>query len=89
MLELTYNHGTETISDYHYHNGNSEPRGFGHICITVPNLYVACERMLSLGVPFQKKPEEGRMKYVAFIRDPDDYWIEIMQYHADGLTSPR
>ena len=35
------------------------------------------ERFERLGVTFQKRLHEGRMNYVAFIRDPDDYWIEI------------
>jgi len=36
-----------------------------------------CERFEALGVPFQKRPNDGSMKGIAFIKDPDDYWIEI------------
>ncbi|MGP2731943.1 lactoylglutathione lyase [Serratia bockelmannii] len=79
ILELTHNHGTENQADFHYHNGNSEPRGFGHLCVTVPDVRAACEQFERLGVTFQKRLHEGRMNYVAFIRDPDDYWIEILQ----------
>lgn len=32
LLELTYNIGTETDESFHYHDGNSQPQGFGHIC---------------------------------------------------------
>ena len=32
LLELTWNHGTEKDADFKYHDGNSEPQGFGHIC---------------------------------------------------------
>jgi len=28
-------------------------------------------------VPFVKKPNDGKMKGIAFIQDPDGYWIEI------------
>ncbi len=35
ILELTHNHGTESDPDFAYHNGNTDPRGFGHICISV------------------------------------------------------
>lgn len=79
VLELTLNHGTETDESFKYHNGNSEPRGFGHLCVSVPDVVAECERFERLGVKFQKKLSEGRMNYVAFIKDPDDYWIEILQ----------
>ena len=79
VLELTHNHGTETDPDFHYHDGNSDPRGFGHLCVSVPDVKVACERFEALGVPFQKRLSDGRMKYIAFIKDPDGYWIEILQ----------
>ncbi|WP_241594961.1 lactoylglutathione lyase [Rosenbergiella epipactidis] len=79
VLELTYNHGTETQPDFHYHNGNDEPQGFGHICISVPDVREACERFEALNVSFQKRLSDGRMKHIAFIKDPDGYWIEILQ----------
>jgi len=85
VLELTHNWGTENDENFSHHDGNSDPRGFGHIGITVPDVYEACERFESLGVEFQKKPDDGNMKGLAFIKDPDGYWIEILS--AKGLAS--
>ncbi|XP_050680412.1 lactoylglutathione lyase [Leptidea sinapis] len=75
-LELTYNWGTENDTTT-YHNGNSDPRGFGHIGILVPDVDEACSRFEEQGVKFIKKPQDGKMKGLAFIQDPDGYWIEI------------
>ncbi len=79
MLELTHNWGTEDDEGFRYHNGNDEPKGFGHIGFTVPDVYAACARFEKLGVEFVKKIDAGRMQGLAFIRDPDGYWIEILQ----------
>lgn len=79
VLELTHNWGTESQETTPYHNGNTEPRGFGHICISVPDIQQACARFESLGVNFQKRLGEGGMKNIAFVKDPDQYWIEVVQ----------
>ncbi|VDO96678.1 unnamed protein product [Soboliphyme baturini] len=78
-LELTHNWGTENEPDQHYHNGNTEPRGFGHIGIGVPDVYEAFERFKKLNVPIKKEPDGGSIKGIMFIADPDDYRIEIFQ----------
>ena len=79
MLELTHNWGTEDDADFAYHDGNAQPQGFGHIGITVPDVYAAAERFEKLDVEFVKRPDDGKMKGLAFIKDPDGYWIEILQ----------
>lgn len=77
-IELTYNWGSETDDSVTYHNGNSDPRGFGHIGIAVPDVDAACKLFEEQEVKFVKKPNEGKMSGLAFIQDPDGYWIEIL-----------
>lgn len=78
VLELTHNWGTEDEAGPVYHDGNGEPRGFGHIALDVPNVHAACARFEEAGVEFVKRPDDGMMKGLAFIKDPDGYWIEIL-----------
>ncbi|KAL7418428.1 Lactoylglutathione lyase [Cryptotrichosporon argae] len=81
ILELCHNHGTENDPGFKYHSGNDEPaRGFGHICISVDDLDAACARFDTLGATFKKRPEEGRMRNIAFLLDPDGYWVEIIAH---------
>ncbi len=73
MIELTYNWGQEEDYDL----GDA----WGHIAIGVDDIYGLCERLEAAGVPVPRKP--GPMKYggrvIAFIRDPDNRSIELIQ----------
>jgi len=84
ILELTHNYGTETQPGRIYHDGNAEPQGFGHICFSVPDLTAAVEWFDKNNVEFKKRPEEGKMKNVVFIKDVDGYWIEVVQADLMG-----
>jgi len=88
-LELTWNYGSEKEdAKYVYNTGNGDSTGtsdgrkikggFGHIGITVPNVYRACERFKEMGCDFHKSPNSGGMKGLAFIKDPDGYFVEIL-----------
>lgn len=79
ILELTHNWGTEDDENFKYHDGNTQPQGFGHICFSVPDLDAAVAWFDGNKVEFVKRPDQGKMKDVAFIKDPDGYWIEIVE----------
>ena len=79
ILELTHNWGTESDPAFKYHDGNAQPQGFGHICFSVPDLDAAIAWFDANAVVFVKRADQGKMKDVAFIKDPDGYWIEIVE----------
>lgn len=79
ILELTHNWGTEEKADFAYHDGNAQPQGFGHICFSVPDLDAAVAWFDANDVEYVKRPDQGKMKDVAFVKDVDGYWIEIVE----------
>ncbi len=85
LLELTHTWGTETQQDFAYHDGNAEPQGFGHICFNVPDLEAAQAWFDEHDVTFVKRADQGKMKDVIFVKDPDGYWIEVIQ--ADRMAA--
>jgi lactoylglutathione lyase len=72
ILELCWNWGTESDPEFKgYVSGNDEPKGFGHIAISVDDVQAACDRFEEMKVNFKKRPSDGSMKSIAFILDPD------------------
>ncbi len=73
QIELTYNWDQE--ADYALGDA------WGHIAVGVEDIYGLCERLEQAGVPVPRKP--GPMKHggrvIAFIRDPDNRAIELIQ----------
>ncbi len=72
-LELTYNHGqTEP-----YEIGT----GYGHIAITTDDLDGTLEALAAQGIEPEREPytvSQGGSR-LCFVRDPDDYRIEIIE----------
>ena len=64
------------------HDGNAEPQGFGHIGFLVDNLDESCAAMEADSVEFKKKPQEGKMRGIAFAYDPNGYWVELIDRRA-------
>jgi len=81
IIELCHNWGTESDPNFQGYKSGNEPghKGFGHLCVLVDDLQRSCDRFTELGVKFKKRPEEGSMRHIAFLLDPDNYWIEIVQ----------
>lgn len=72
-IELTYNHGVDQ-----YDLGNA----YGHIAISVPDAYAACEKIKAAGgnVTREAGPVAGGDTIIAFVTDPDGYKIELIQH---------
>ena len=76
-IELTWNHGSEKSDGAVYNTGNADATGtkdgeavkggFGHLGITVPDVYEARERFKKLGCTFTKTPNQqerdARVRY--------------------------
>lgn len=45
-----------------YHAGNAERDGFGHLALACEDVYACSEQLEAAGIPFKKRPDEGRMK---------------------------
>ena len=71
-IELTYNWDPEE-----YGSG----RNFGHLALSVKNIYETCQKLMDAGVTINRPPREGRM---AFIKSPDNISIELLQ-QGDNL----
>jgi lactoylglutathione lyase len=67
LIELTYNWDE---------SGYDGGRNFGHLAISVDNIYETCERLIENEIPINRPPRDGRM---AFIKTPDNISIELLQ----------
>ena len=74
-LELTYNHG---VSDYEMGTG------YNHIAITVADMDEALAGLAEQGIEPEKPPYTVREggSLLCFVRDPDDYRIELIEKHS-------
>lgn len=72
VLELTYNYGVSS-----YELGTA----FGHIALEVDDVYQACDLIRSRGGVISREPGpvKGGTTEIAFVRDPDNYAIELIQ----------
>ncbi|KAK4523416.1 hypothetical protein GAYE_PCTG52G1311 [Galdieria yellowstonensis] len=77
---LEHRWGTESDDSIRYHNGNVEPRGFGHIGLIVDDIYRACESLEKAGYKLVRKPGPFQdVGEIAFVADPDGYWVELIK----------
>lgn len=72
VIELTYNWGVES-----YELGSA----YGHIALEVDDIYASCELIRSKGGVISREPGpvKGGTTEIAFVRDPDNYAIELIQ----------
>ena len=78
-----------SVSDHSFtqYQLNSANASVSNLGVSVDDLNSACERFEGLNVNWKKRLTDGRMKTVAFILDPDNYWIEVIQNEALKRTS--
>lgn len=79
VIELTYNWGVDN-----YEHGNA----FGHIALEVDDIYAACDLIRNKGGVISREPGpvKGGSTEIAFIRDPDNYAIELIQKKSSYET---
>ena len=72
VLELTYNWYTAE-----YDLGT----GYGHIAIGADDIYATCDAIKAAGgtVSREPGPVKGGTTHIAFVKDPDNYSIELIQ----------
>jgi lactoylglutathione lyase len=87
-IELCHNHGSENDENFKVNSGNVEPhRGFGHIAVFAKDVYATSADLEAKGCVFQKRPDEGNMKGLAFVKDPDGYWVELIKRADDAAIT--
>lgn len=71
-IELTHNWDTGA-----YDMGDA----FGHLALGVDDIYTACDKIKALGgnVTREPGPVKGGSTVIAFVKDPDNYAIELIQ----------
>ncbi len=75
VLELTFNHDGRA-----YDNGT----GYGHIAIGVESMDETLARLHEQGIEPERPPYQVTAggSFIAFVRDPDDYRIELVERSA-------
>ena len=72
-VELTFN--------WDQTDGYEVGTGFGHLAVSMPDVYQACDRIKQAGGKVTR--EAGPVKFgttvIAFVEDPDGYKIELIQ----------
>ena len=72
-VELTFN--------WDQTDGYEMGSGFGHLAVSMPDVYQACDRIKEAGGKVTR--EAGSVKFgttvIAFVEDPDGYKIELIQ----------
>ncbi|MGY5450432.1 lactoylglutathione lyase [Agarivorans sp. MS3-6] len=78
-VELTYNWDTRQ-----YDMGNA----FGHLALGVEDIYAACDQIKARGgvVTREPGPVKGGETHIAFITDPDNYQIELIQLEQTPVS---
>lgn len=77
VIELNYNWGQES-----YDHGDA----FGHIAIEVDDVYSTCDKIREKGGVISREPGpvKGGTTVIAFVKDPDNYSLELIEKKSAG-----
>mmetsp|Transcript_7485 Transcript_7485/g.22723 ORF Transcript_7485/g.22723 Transcript_7485/m.22723 type:complete len:395 (+) Transcript_7485:66-1250(+) len=88
-LELNHSWGAEKDESVQYHNGNSDPQGYGHIGFIVSDVYKVADSAEKNEITIKRKASPFQNAgVIAFIADPDGYLIELITRNGEPQGTP-
>lgn len=74
ILELTHNHGTENDEAFSYHNGNTDPKGFGNLSFVTADPEKSAQLLIASGA----KRVDGSGEAGVVLASPSGYWVRLL-----------
>ena len=82
---LSFNENTESSLELTYNWDQKDPyekgQAFGHLALMVNDIHKAVEKLAQSGVRIKTPPKKMNhgQRIIAFVLDPDDYLIELIE----------
>ena len=88
-VKLTWNWQSGEAGEVEkYVNGNTEPKGFGHLGMIVDDCPATVEKLKAQGVNVVREGKPfADVGNIGFVADPDGYWMEVIERPTKSDTS--